>query len=187
MIKTSETQNNYFAWLSHQTDVWTQKYMKNKCKQVNKIKAEKIHFASVPSNNIKTISRGSTDKSYLVQLNPMPISVHAGCKRVKFRDISLKSTCLFWSQLQAPMWRSQPRHVIRRLRNFMISRDIKNSLWFYFSTPFLNHSNPIINHIHFGRCLLIIEIPISRKISWIRGGAYANFSKSHVVEFLDLP
>lgn len=53
MIKTSETQNNYFAWLSHQTDVWTQYYMKNKCKQVNKIEVEEFHFVSVPSNNIK--------------------------------------------------------------------------------------------------------------------------------------
>lgn len=53
MIKTTETQNNYFAWLSHQTDVWTQYYMKNKCKQVNKIEAEEFHFVSVPSNNIR--------------------------------------------------------------------------------------------------------------------------------------
>lgn len=116
----------------------------NKCKQVNEIEAGKFRFISVSLHNIKTyktISKESTDKSYLIQLFSLPIPFHAGCKWVKFADISLKSTCLFWSELQAPMWRTQPRHVIRRLTHFRISLDVRN-IWAHF--PRYNQTQKLI-------------------------------------------
>lgn len=105
------------------------------------------------------------------------------CKWVKFPDISLKSTCLFWSQC-------------KRRCDVVILDTSSDDLWilwfcqiinkswsFYFSTPFLIQSNSIINHIHFGRCVLITEIQYLMK----KGGAYAIFFNSHVVDFWYLP
>lgn len=84
---------------------------------------------------------------------PLPIPVHAGCKWVKFSDMSLKSMCLFRSQPQAPMSRSHSRLVIRRLVHLIISRDIRDIKRFYFITILVILSNPIFNHIDFCRCL----------------------------------
>lgn len=109
---------------------------------------------------------------YLVRLSLLPHPVHVCCKGVNFQMSSLRST-FYWSWLQMPMWRSQPRHVIRLLTRLIISQDIRTILCFYFSTLFLIQSNPTINHFNFGICLLNIEIQFFINISWIMGGDYA--------------
>lgn len=128
------------------------------------------------------ISRESTDihVSYLVNMFLLQLPVHVVNKIYH----SSSQHFVFWSQLQAPKWRKQPRLFTRSLMffvGFFCEILVKTLVYLFKNAFFIMQSTTMILHIS-SEMLFIIEIQHVMNISWVEGGAYAIFSKSHALK-----